>query len=109
MIITTTDSIADRKIKKYLGIVSGTDIYLVVGMLGGAANQETLYSVALKEAIDKMVKKADKLGADAIIGVTVNYTSPGGLNSMILAVTGTAVLTDEAVEYDLSNAEIPAL
>lgn len=110
MIITTTDNIADRKIRKYLGIVSGTDIYLVGGAFGGGlANQEELYSTALKKAMDKMEKKARSLGADAIIGVSANFTSPGGLNSMILVITGTAVLTGGAAEDEFSDDGIPAL
>lgn len=110
MIITTTDNIADRKIRKYFGVVSGTDIYLVGGAFGGGlANQEELYSSALRKAMDKMEQKAKKLGADAVIGVSTNFTSPGGLNSMILVVTGTAVLTGGAAKDEISNEEIPDL
>ena len=110
MIITTTDNIADRKIRKYFGIVSGTDIYLVGGVLGGGlANQEELYSSAFRKAMDKMTQKAKSFGADAIVGVSTSFTSPGGLNSMILVVTGTAVLTGGAAEDEFSDDEIPTL
>lgn len=95
MIITTTNNIEGLNIRKYLGIVSGTEIYLVGGMIGGGlVNQEGLYTNALKRAMDRMEEKARNLGADAIVGVSSNFTSPGGLNSMIVAVTGTAVMTD---------------
>lgn len=110
MIITTTDNIADRKIRKYLGIVSGTAIYQVGGLIGGGlANQEDLYSAAQRKAMEKMEQKAAKLGADAIIGVSTNFTSPGGLNSMILVITGTAVITGGAAKDEISNNDIPDL
>ena len=95
MIITTTNNIEGLNIRKYLGVVSGTEIYLVGGSIGGGlVNQEGLYTNALKRAMDRMEEKARNLGADAIVGVSTNFTSPGGLNSMIVAVTGTAVMTD---------------
>lgn len=95
MIITTTNNIEGLNIRKYLGIVSGTEIYLVGGFIGGGlVNQEGLYTNALRLAIGRMEEKARELGADAIVGVSTNFTSPGGLNSMIVAVTGTAVLTE---------------
>jgi uncharacterized protein YbjQ (UPF0145 family) len=56
-----------------------------------------------------MEKKARSLGADAIIGVSTNFTSPGGLNSMILVITGTAVLTGGVAEDEFSDDGIPAL
>lgn len=110
IIITTAGNVADRKIRKYLGIVSGTDIYLVGGLVGGGlATQESLYERALKNAISTMSKRAESLGADAVIGVSVSFTSPGGLNYMILALTGTAVLTDGESECEISNEDIPTL
>lgn len=94
MILTTTNSIEGKEITEYLGLVYGTDIYLVGGLLGGGmANQENLFGTAYSDAVDKMVSKAVKIGADAIVGIQVNYTSPGNVNSMIVVVTGTAVKT----------------
>ena len=43
MLKTTTENIEGKKIENYLGVVSGTDIYLAGGVLGGGmANQEKL-------------------------------------------------------------------
>ena len=96
MIVTTTPNIEGKKIDKYLGIVTGTEIYLVGGLIGGGlANQERLYTFAVNNAMERMKEKAKALGADAIVGVSTNFTSPGNLNNMIVVVTGTAVLTDD--------------
>ncbi|MBD9055643.1 MAG: hypothetical protein EGR36_06510 [Eubacterium ventriosum] len=92
MIKTTTDSVEGRPIKEYLGIVSGTDIYLVGGVFGGGlSNQENLYNNATKKAMSLLEAKAAKKGANAIVGISVNVTSPGNANNIIVVITGTAV------------------
>ena len=94
MILTTTNSIEGREITEYLGLVYGTDIYLVGGLIGGGfGSQEKLFGSAYSAAVDKMVSKAAEMGADAIVGIQVNYSSPGNVNNMIVVVTGTAVKT----------------
>ena len=109
MLITTTANIEGKSIHSYLGIVSGTDIYLVGGVFGGGlANQENLYSAALSNAITKMKQKAANMGANAIVGISTNFTSPGGLNNMIVVVTGTAVIvkdcdTPDSVKANCAN------
>lgn len=114
MIISTTGSIDNFKVTDYLGVVSGTDIYLVGGLLGGGlSNQENLYTQALNSAISKMKTKAANLGADAIIGVSTNIVSPGNLNNIIVIVTGTAVSLNElhtvnGLEIEYSS-ELPEL
>lgn len=109
MIITTTDNVGTRKIRSYLGVVSGTDIYMVGGLIGGGLiSQEGLYTSALSKAISKMKQKAEDLGADAIIGVSTNLSSPGNVNYMIVTVTGTAVITFGPAEYEWDNVPFPA-
>lgn len=98
MVITTTNFVPDKDVEKILGIVFGTEIYLVGGLIGGGlANQENLYSNAFRSASSKMESKARAMGADAVIAVSCNYTSPGGNNNMILVVTGTAVKLRDSV------------
>jgi len=92
MILSTTDEITGYKVNKYIGIVAGTDIYLVGGALGGGlGNQEELYSTALKNATDKLKQNAEMLGANGVVGIKTNVTSTGGTNFVILTLTGTAV------------------
>ncbi len=102
MILTTTESIEGYVVDKYLGLVSGTDIYLVGGLIGGGlANQEGLFGSALSKATSHLTSNASALGADAVIGIKQSFAAPGGVNSMILVLTGTAVKLTEAKEiYD---------
>lgn len=100
MILTTTDSVAGKRIKEYRGIVSGTDIYLVGGAFGGGlANQENLFGAAFRSACGKMESKA--YGADAIVGIHTEVLSPGNLNNIIVVVTGTAVTLTDTDDDDL--------
>jgi len=99
MILTTTPNVEGKRIKEYLRIVSGTDIYLVGGLLGGGlATQENLFGTALNNATSKMKSKA--FGADAIVGIRTEVLSPGNLNNIIVVVTGTAVKLENATESD---------
>lgn len=99
MILTTTPSVEGKTIKKYLGVVTGTDIYLVGGLIGGGlANQENLFGSAYKNACEKM--KAKMPNADAIVNIQVQVASPGNLNNIIVIVTGTAVLLSDAQSFD---------
>ncbi len=92
VILTTTNTIEGYNISDYIGIVSGTDIYLVGGIFGGGlVNQEVLYSTALATATRHIKANAEAIGADAVIGIQNNIASPGGANNMIVIVTGTAV------------------
>lgn len=96
MILTTTPYVEGKKVSRYRGVVSGTDIYMVGGLLGGGlVSQESLFQMAQQTAIKHMIKKA--LSADAIIGIHTELVSPGGANFIIVVVTGTAVdLEDES-------------
>ena len=104
MILTTTPTVEGKAVKEYLGVVTGTDIYLVGGLLGGGlANQEKLFGAAYKNACEKMKEKMPK--ADAIVNIQVQMASPGNLNNIIVIVTGTAV----KLESVYKNNELPEL
>lgn len=97
MIITTTANIEGKSIASYLGTVYGTDIYLVGGLIGGGfANQENLFGNAMSTALSHLEQRARSMGAHAVIGLQTSFTAPGGANSMILALTGTAVTLRDA-------------
>ena len=92
MIITTTNQIEGYKVKEYLTTVTGTDIYLVGGLIGGGmANQEKLFGNAYRNALSKMEAKAKEAGADAIMGLLLNFTGAANTGSVIVALIGTAV------------------
>lgn len=110
MLKTTTEKIEGRIIEKYLGVVAGTDIYLVGGVFGGGmANQEKLYGRALDTAMSHLEEKAKNLGADAIVGISTNLVSPGNVNNIIVVVTGTAVKTSYESKKESDNEELPSI
>jgi uncharacterized protein YbjQ (UPF0145 family) len=104
MIITTTDSVDGRTVSGYLGVVAGeavmgTNIFRdffasVRDVVGGrAGSYEKVLKDAKNEAIEDMTEEARKLGADAVIGVDLDYEVVGGDNKTMLIVSanGTAV------------------
>lgn len=104
MIVTTTDAVEGRKVQAYLGIVSadvvmGTNVFRdffasVRDVVGGrAAAYEKVFADAKQEAIQDLAARARALGADAVIGVDLDYEIIGGDNRTLLMVSanGTAV------------------
>jgi uncharacterized protein YbjQ (UPF0145 family) len=103
MIVTTTPSIDGRHIRAYLGIVSGeaimganifkdffAGIRDIVG--GRSATYEQELVKAKDMALEEMKQKAAILGADAVVGVDLDYEVLGQANSMLMvSASGTAV------------------
>lgn len=104
MIVTTTDSVDGTRIGSYLGIVSGDavlgtnvfkDLFASVrDIIGGrSASYERLLQDGKEQALADMIARAKDLGADAVIGVDLDYQVIGGDNKTMLmvCVNGTAV------------------
>ena len=103
MITTTTPSIEGRQIKAYLGIVVGEaivganifkDLFAgirdIVGGRSGAYEREL--GRAREIALGEMHDSALALGADAVVGVDLDYEVLGQGNGMLMvSVSGTAV------------------
>jgi uncharacterized protein YbjQ (UPF0145 family) len=104
MLMSTTSTIDGRRITKYHGIVSGEailganilrDIFAgirdIVGGRAGAYEQELRKAKAV--AIEEMVEQAKALGANAVIGVDLDYENLGQSGGMLMVcASGTAVL-----------------
>lgn len=103
MLITTTDAVENRRIAQYLGLVTGETVLgvnifrdlfsgirdIVGGRAGGYQNA---LREAREQAIADMVESAQALGADAVIGVDLDYEVLGEKNGMLMvSVNGTAV------------------
>ena len=103
MIVTTTPSIEGRAITAYHGVVTGEtviganifrDLFAgITNIIGGRAGG---YEKALREARDiairEMCEEAAKLGADAVVGVDLDYEAMGADNGMLMVTAaGTAV------------------
>lgn len=103
MTVTTTNSIEGRPIQAYLGIVSaetiiGANIFkdLFAGIrdiVGGrSGTYERVIQEAKTQALQELTMKAQGLGANAIVGVDLDFETVGGHGSMLMVVaTGTAV------------------
>ena len=79
-------------------------------MGGGLTNQESLFNSALSKAKQHLMSSASAMGADAVIGIHQSFTSPGGVNYMILALIGTAVTLKQSIEEDEEDEdELPPL
>lgn len=103
MLVTTTPTIEGKRISRYLGLVSGDaivganivkDLFASVrDIIGGrsAAYEEELRR-AKQLAIEEMCAEAEALGANAVIGVDLDYETVGAQASMLMvSVSGTAV------------------
>ncbi len=101
MIITTTQSIEGRPITSYKGIVVGEaimganvfrDVFAsitdIVGGRSGAYEQEL--QKARETAIAELEDRARAMGADAVVGVDLDYEVVGQSMLMVL-VSGTGV------------------
>ncbi len=104
MILTTTPSVEGRSITKYCGIVNGETILganmfkdLFAGirdMVGGrSGTYEKELQRAREIAMEEMQQRAADLGANAIVGIDIDYEVLGDSNGMLMvAASGTAVV-----------------
>ncbi len=103
MIITTTSVLQGRRVREYLGIVTGEAIIganIVKDILAGirdivggrSGSYENALRTAREEALREMASQARARGADAVIGVDLDYEVLGTSNGMLMvSSTGTAV------------------
>ena len=104
MLMTTTATVDGKPISRYLGIVTGEaiiganifrDIFAGVrDIVGGrSGTYEKALSEARQVAIMEMQTRAQELGANAIVGIDLDYEVLGQNNGMLMvAVSGTAVV-----------------
>ena len=101
MIVTTTDQIPNKQIKEIVGIARGStvrarnigrDITAVLkNIVGGELSEYTeLQANAREQALERMIKDATELGADAIINVRIS-TSMITTGAAEILIYGTAV------------------
>lgn len=104
MLVSTTSTLDGRKIADYLGLVDGEAIIganvfkdLFAGIrdiVGGRARSyEKVLKKAKEMAINDMIEEAKSLGANAIVGVDLDYETVGESMLMVSA-SGTAVVLE---------------
>jgi uncharacterized protein YbjQ (UPF0145 family) len=106
MIMSTTNSLEGRQITKYLGVVTGEailganifkDIFAGIrDIVGGrSASYERELQEARRIAFTELEEKARRVGANAIIGIDIDYETIGANGSMLMvSVSGTAVAAE---------------
>lgn len=104
MIITTTPTIENHQIVEYKGLVFGEvvsganfvrDFFAgITDVIGGRSGAyESKLNSARQEALSELEKAAKRTGANAVVGVSMEYQSMGGNKGMFIVVaTGTAVI-----------------
>jgi uncharacterized protein YbjQ (UPF0145 family) len=107
MIVTTTPTIEGHRISRYVGIVTGeaiiganvvSDFFARVrDIVGGRAGAyESKLADARTIAMQDMEAAAVKLGANAIVGIDLDYEVLGESNGMLrVTVSGTAVIVND--------------
>jgi len=106
MLITTTPTIEGKRIREYRGIVTGEAIMganvfrdLFAGIrdiVGGrSAGYEKELRRARETALAEMAANAQQLGANAVVGVDLDYEVLGETNGMLMvSVSGTGVIVE---------------
>ena len=104
MLMSTTSGLDGHAITDYRGVVTGEailganifrDIFAGIrDIVGGRAGAyEKVLRGAREQAFEEMEMKARELGANAIIGIDIDYETVGGQGAMLMvSVTGTAVV-----------------
>ena len=104
MILSTTPTIEGRTIHEYKGVVTGETIIganifkdIFAGIRDIVGGRSASYESVLREAKDtslkEMMLRAQSLGANAIVGIDIDYETVGNGGSMLMVATsGTAVV-----------------
>ncbi len=106
MLVTTTPSVEGRKVIRYLGIVTGEaimganifkDIFAgirdIVGGRAGAYEKELIRAKDI--ALNEMKERAEQLGANAVVGVDLDFETIGMKGTMLMvSASGTAVVVE---------------
>lgn len=106
MLVTTTNQVEGRPVSEYKGLVTGEAIVganifkdffaAVTDIVGGRAGK---YEKTLRQAKDiavkEMMERAEKMGANAVVGVDLDYETLGGgsgSSMLMVSASGTAVV-----------------
>ena len=103
MIMTTTPNVDGKAIKEYLGVVAGEAVLganlfkdLFAGIRDIVGGRSGAYENELRKARDIALQEAEtaavQLGANAVVGIDIDYEVLGDKGSMMMvSVSGTAV------------------
>ena len=95
MLMTTTPSVEGKRIVRYLGVVTGETIIganvfrdFLAGVRDFFGGRSASYEAVLREAkdtaLEEMARQAEALGANAVVGIDLDYETVGGSGSMLM-------------------------
>ncbi|CAM1357854.1 conserved hypothetical protein [Tenacibaculum litoreum] len=103
MILSTTPSLENKPAKEYLGIVTGETIIganifkdFFAGIRDIVGGRSESYEKVLKEAkeiaLKEMTERAQRIGANAVVGIDLDYETVGANGGMLMVTaSGTAI------------------
>ncbi len=102
MLTTTTHIVEGHPVKEYLGVISAETIIganiikdLLAGIIdivgGRSGTYERVLQEAKQTAMEELVAKASTMGANAVIGIDLDFETVGTGNMLMVIATGTAV------------------
>ena len=106
MLLSTTPTVQGHNINQYLGVVTGETIIganvfkdFLAGLTDFFGGRSSTYENVLREAKDaalkEMSERAAAMGANAIVGIDLDYETVGQASSMLMVTcSGTAVQID---------------
>ena len=107
MLVTTTNVVEGKKVKQYFGLVSGEAIMganifkdIFAGIRDIVDGRSAAYEKELRKAKDiavaEMMENAKSIGANAVIGVDLDYETigSGGGNMLMVSASGTVVVIE---------------
>ena len=104
MLLTTTPSIEGHPIREYRGIISAETIIganfvkdffaRITDVFGGrSGSYERVLREGKEAALAELTKETQRLGANAVVGLKLDYEAVGASGSMLMVVaSGTAVV-----------------
>lgn len=107
MILTTTNTLEGKKVVKYLGVITGETIIganilkdlfaSITDIVGGrSASYEKVLREAKDNAMQELQQNARAMGANAVIGIDLDYETVGANGSMLMvSASGTAIIYED--------------
>lgn len=103
MLVTTTSTVEGRAVTRYIGLVSGEAIIganivkdFFAGIRDIVGGRAGMYEESLRDAkniaIQEMLNQAKQQGANAVIGVDLDYETVGNGSMLMVSASGTAVV-----------------
>ena len=102
IIVTTTPGVEGRRVTRYAGIVTGEAIMganifkdLFAGVRDIVGGRSAAYEEELRRArsiaLEELGDEAQRLGADAVVGIDLDYETVGQGSMLMVTASGTAV------------------